>query len=394
MKTNLVISLLGAFQGILLSLFFFVKSRKNIANLMMGIYVFVFSVGLIENWLAGVAGDSIILNILLALVSNSAFLYGPLLYLFVYYLTENQTGFLNKHYIHFSLFALAFLARVATILWGNRSNEPGDDGLAGLIAFEIFVVQVLTYNIVAIKRLNSYYKNILDTYSNIEEKDLGWLRMLLIIVTGIYAFSFLLTHLQAFGIGEVQQYFIVVQLSITIFIYLMSYMVLFRSKLFIPSLKNEEPTNLTNEISALTSVGGNGNAETGGKYRKSGLKPEQASRYLVHLKAMMENEKPFKNSELNIYGLSQMLGISRNHLTQVLNEELKQSFFEFINEHRVREAQELMLNPAYMHMNLPGIAIESGYKSKTTFFSNFKKITGDSPQEWLKKRQNEFKLSG
>ncbi len=36
------------------------------------------------------------------------------------------------------------------------------------------------------------------------------------------------------------------------------------------------------------------------------------------------------------------------------------------------------------HLNLPGIAVEAGYRSKTTFFTNFRKITGHTPQEWVR----------
>ena len=152
MNTPLLISLLGALQGILLAFFFFGKSKGRIVTLMLGFYVFVFSLGLLEEWL-GQQQLSLAGNLFLAFVSNSAFLYGPLLYLFVYYLTTNSRQFKNTHILHFLLFAIAFITRVAMIFQHGRGvKEP--DGAGELIAFEILVIQILLYNIYAIKRLN------------------------------------------------------------------------------------------------------------------------------------------------------------------------------------------------------------------------------------------------
>jgi AraC-like DNA-binding protein len=378
MNTPLLISLLGALQGILLALLFFGKSRGRIVTLMLGFYVLVFSLGLVEEWLGqqqfGLAG-----NLFLAFVSNSAFLYGPLLYLFVYYLTTNTSRFKSIHILHFLLFAIAFITRVAMIIQHGRDvKEP--DGAGELIAFELLVIQILLYNIYAIKRLDRYQHNILQTWSNIDLKDLSWLRRLLLFITGIYAFSFLLTHLLLFGIDDVTPFYILVQVAITVSIYIMSYMVLFRSNLFIPEVRRSieiaaiEEENIVQEPELL-------------RYRKSGLKPEQARKYLEELQSLMDKEKPFKNPDLTVYTLAQLLGISRNHLTQVLNEELKLSFFEFINAYRIEEAKSLLLHPDFAHLNLPGIAVEAGYRSKTTFFTNFRKITGHTPQEWVRNQK-------
>lgn len=374
MNTPLLISLLGALQGILLALLFFVKSRGRIVTLILGFYVLVFSLGLMEEWLnqqqLGLAG-----RLFLAFVSNSAFLYGPLVYLFVYYLTTNTHRFKNIHILHFLLFAVGFIVRVGMIMKNGKDiKEP--DGAGDLIAFEILVVQILLYNIYAIRRLDRYQHNIMETWSNIDQKDLGWLRRLLFLITGIYAFSFLLTHLLLFGIDDVTPYYILVQVAITVSIYLMSYMVLFRSSLFIPEIKRSI------EISVVAE---NENEEPElVRYRKSGLKPDQARKYLEDLQYLMEREKPFRDPDLTVYTLAQQLGISRNHLTQVLNEELKLSFFEFINAYRIEEAKLLLLHPDFAHLNLPGIAVEAGYRSKTTFFTNFRKITGHTPQEWVR----------
>ncbi|MEP7374056.1 MAG: helix-turn-helix domain-containing protein [Chitinophagaceae bacterium] len=382
MKPYLVISLIGSFQGILLSLLFLLKSKKRPATLMLGLYVFTFSVGLLER---GVANHSDFVGgkLLLSLIANSSLLYGPFLYLFVYYLTSGISFFQKRQLIHVFLFFAFFGFDVFIILSGFTPVGEAASAME-LIGFEILVVQILAYNILAIKLLDRHYQTILSTYSAIEERDLRWLKRLLLIITSIYAFSFLLSHLAFFGIKAALNFFIIIQLAITFCIYLMSYMALLRPGMF-ALLKNIRP--IAEVINKNEDVFGpqlpKEDPVNFEKYKKSGLKSVQASQYLSSLKTLMESDKPYMNPELNVHALSHLLGISKNHLTQVLNEHLEMNFFEFINMYRIEEAKKLMLSPAYGQLSLQGIATESGYKSKATFFSNFRKITGLTPLEWL-----------
>lgn len=349
---------------------------------MLGLYVFTFSVGLLER---GVANHSDFVGgkLLLSLIANSSLLYGPFLYLFVYYLTSGISFFQKRQLIHVFLFFAFFGFDVFIILSGFTPVGEAASAME-LIGFEILVVQILAYNILAIKLLDRHYQTILSTYSAIEERDLRWLKRLLLIITSIYAFSFLLSHLAFFGIKAALNFFIIIQLAITFCIYLMSYMALLRPGMF-ALLKNIRP--IAEVINKNEDVFGpqlpKEDPVNFEKYKKSGLKSVQASQYLSSLKTLMESDKPYMNPELNVHALSHLLGISKNHLTQVLNEHLEMNFFEFINMYRIEEAKKLMLSPAYGQLSLQGIATESGYKSKATFFSNFRKITGLTPLEWL-----------
>ena len=234
---SLLLELLGAAQGILLSVSFFLKSRRHPSHLMMGFYLFFFSIGLLETWviknLHGITG-----NIIESLIGNSSFLYGPFLYLFVYFLIHDPSHFRKKILLHFLPFLVFFATDLITIFTGfDRDSNSGQ--LAELIEFELFVVQILLYNLAAILTLKKHHKTILETYSNVEERDLQWLKMLLIVITGTYVFSFTLSHMVLFGIREVNQLFSIVQVLIIICIYFMSYQVLFRPGLFNISIVHE-----------------------------------------------------------------------------------------------------------------------------------------------------------
>jgi AraC-like DNA-binding protein len=392
LKTYLTVSIIGGLQGILLALFFFIKGRKKLAILMLSLYLFVFSAGLFENWIEE-NSHNIFFKVLLSFVGNSSYLYGPFLYLFVHYLVYEINIFRRKDICHFLPFTVFFIAELCIIIFKGDISKNSSDILE-LVQFELLIIQTIIYNLLAIRELKGHYNFILQTYSSIEKRDLNWLKFFLVIITCIYCFSFLLSHLLLFGISKAGNFFFLIQIAITSCIYLMSYVVLSSPHLFVIEEKEEltpELEKVMEDEPAIKELNDTA-MPIEEKYKKSGLKLELAVQHLGLLERLMKEQKLYKNTDLNIQALSLQLGISKNHLTQIINEQLKMNFFEFINSHRIEEAKRLLLNPEYSHLSLTGIAGESGYKSKATFFANFKKVTGLTPLEWQKQNNKATNL--
>lgn len=62
---------------------------------------------------------------------------------------------------------------------------------------------------------------------------------------------------------------------------------------------------------------------------------------------------------------------------------MHQSFYELLNEYRVREAcRRLSDEEHYGHLTIEAISISLGYKSRTTLLNAFKKQTGLTPTEY------------
>jgi AraC-like DNA-binding protein len=95
-------------------------------------------------------------------------------------------------------------------------------------------------------------------------------------------------------------------------------------------------------------------------------------------------QKPYLNEELTLTDLANKLRLTPNQLSFLVNSGIGKNFNDWINEYRVNEVIELMKNPAKRHLNLLGMATESGFNSKTTFNRVFKKVTGKSPSEFYK----------
>ena len=120
------------------------------------------------------------------------------------------------------------------------------------------------------------------------------------------------------------------------------------------------------------------------KYSSSNLKNEDAEKYLKKPQQIMKNDKPYLNEKLTISELAEMVGISRHHLTQILNEHLNKNFYTFINEYRVKQVKEMLLNENKKHYSILAIAYECGFNSKSTFNTLFKKYTGKTPSQFIK----------
>ena len=118
---------------------------------------------------------------------------------------------------------------------------------------------------------------------------------------------------------------------------------------------------------------------TAPKYRKSALSSEQAHRYLEQLSTFMTEKKPYLEPDLKLADLAAEIDIPANHLSQVINQECGQKFFDFVNAYRVELAQSLLKDPAYEHYTILAIAFEAGFNNKASFNRSFKKITGMTP---------------
>lgn len=98
----------------------------------------------------------------------------------------------------------------------------------------------------------------------------------------------------------------------------------------------------------------------------------------------MQTNKPFLDPDLSLSSLARQVGLNRNQLSQLINDGIGENFYDFINKYRVEEVKRLMTDPQKQNYNLLGIAVEAGFKSKSTFNLIFKRFTGLTPTEYRK----------
>ncbi|MEQ9424885.1 MAG: helix-turn-helix domain-containing protein [Cyclobacteriaceae bacterium] len=102
------------------------------------------------------------------------------------------------------------------------------------------------------------------------------------------------------------------------------------------------------------------------------------------LQTYLLDQKLFKKHNLGIQELAARVGIKDKVLGEYFLHEHRTNFQNFLNILRVEEFKELSRNPDYSNLSIYGIANESGFKSKATFYRAFKKKEGITPNEYLK----------
>lgn len=106
------------------------------------------------------------------------------------------------------------------------------------------------------------------------------------------------------------------------------------------------------------------------------------------LNQIMEKEKLYLQNDITLPQLAKAIGISSHDLSYVINKGFNKTFFTLINSYRITEAKRLLLSEDHTHFNILGIAYNSGFNSKSTFNSAFKKETGFSPSEFIKRTKS------
>ncbi|HVW95275.1 MAG TPA: helix-turn-helix domain-containing protein [Mucilaginibacter sp.] len=125
------------------------------------------------------------------------------------------------------------------------------------------------------------------------------------------------------------------------------------------------------------------------KAHADALAPEETAAYIALLKNAMEVDKAYLDPTLTLGKLADRLNISARTISAVLNRELTKGFSEFVNEYRVNEVKQKMLQPENSHITIAGLAFESGFNSVATFqrvFKNFEQIT---PKQFITACKNQ-----
>ena len=109
-------------------------------------------------------------------------------------------------------------------------------------------------------------------------------------------------------------------------------------------------------------------------------------RYKTLIEQYLNEKKPFLQTT---YSLEQMVidtQIPRYILSAFINREYGMGFREFLNRYRVDYFKSNLNKLSWNNLTLEAIAEECGFQSRSTFINNFKKITGQTPSDFLKNK--------
>jgi len=118
------------------------------------------------------------------------------------------------------------------------------------------------------------------------------------------------------------------------------------------------------------------------KYAKSGLSNEQLLEYKDRLDQVMQSQQVYLRSDLTLPKLAETVDCSVNHLSQVINSGFGISFFDYLNQHRIEHARELLTTIEGQNGAILNIAFTVGFNSNSAFYAAFKKSVGQTPAQY------------
>jgi AraC-like DNA-binding protein len=114
---------------------------------------------------------------------------------------------------------------------------------------------------------------------------------------------------------------------------------------------------------------------------------DNKSKDIIHLnklKDIVEREHLYRNPDLSLTDVAKKMQLSPGYLSQLINTNLKISFTGLINTYRVEEVKKLVMDESFEQYSLLAIGLEAGFKSKSAYYTLFKKETGLTPNEYKK----------
>ena len=118
------------------------------------------------------------------------------------------------------------------------------------------------------------------------------------------------------------------------------------------------------------------------------LTPDMAA-LAQRLEAHMAREQSYLDPSLTLKGLARRLSVGERELSTTLNHQLGLHFFDYVNQCRIRHAQALILEDQARSGTLLDIAYASGFNSKSSFNTAFRKHAGQTPSAFRASAEND-----
>jgi len=371
-----IIFLFAGIQGLFVALvLFFVRKENRFNNNLLALLIFLFSVTLIEYvlyWTHYIQWFPHMMNV----SAPFPFLFGVLLYYYFNHIFEapkkNKVNLLHLlPFLIYFLFLLPYYLSTASTkqewLHGNMMapslfHWPGISFKMNRIFPWLMIVHMSFYAFVIYRRVHPL------TLTNHEVRNwFNWLFTLFLFFIISFSSYYILVQFPFFN--RIWDYMI--SFAMMFFIYFIAWFGYLQPRVFSGFTLNESLTKLA-------------------PYMDSLLDNDTSKEILQKLETAMRTDKLYRDNDLRLDKLAGILGVSKHHLSQVINQQTGMNFFEYINHHRIEEAKQLLSATSKKELNIIEIAYEVGFNNKVSFNTAFKKITGKTPTNF--RNENLFEL--
>ncbi len=332
-------SALGAFNGVILGIyFFFFTKKKYLTNYFLGALLFALSIRIAKSVFVYFHPE--LPKMYLQFGLTACFFIGPCLYYFLKSAVE-EIKVMPKSWKFMFLFWGTVIVAAGILYPYEYYPEIWRGYFIKIIYFQWFVY--IVFSAIAIRA-------IIKKIGNRKEKTTPsemWFGMLFLGNFLLFLFYFLAI------MGAPGATYISGAVVFSFILYLIISILLYRKK--------------TDDLFLL-------NAQ-----KISGKKIDSAEAIIISekLENIMNDKSLYKNPNLNLQDLSKEINISSHQLSQFLNNNLGKNFTSFVNEFRINEACRIITSSD--KLTLESVGYDVGFNSKSTFFAAFKKHTGTTP---------------
>lgn len=223
-----------------------------------------------------------------------------------------------------------------------------------------FNIGIITYTF---KILKKHENNVVNYYSDLEQKTLWWIKSILYVFIGFHILWVTEDIISLFN-EELPDFFAMASTFATCtLIYWIGYKGMSQPEIFNNTLFKED--TLPEPLIPI---------------EKTATPNACDLKEFNILKEKIAQEKLYTNAKLNLRSLAIHLGIKEKELSRIINTQT--NFYQLINSLRVAEFKELIKSPKATQLSLLGLAYEAGFSSKSTFYSTFKKLEGMTPKQY------------
>ena len=365
------------------------KNNDRIPNVLIALFVFFHSVliadlGLFSSNFRFQMPNSLFVS------TTFSFLYGPLLY-FYFKRTTTNYKFKVRDVLHlipsiilliyiFPYYLLSLDEKLHLMLNAKKYLIPGGRFIFISKATSLLIYAFLVFRIY--KKQSSLLK---------ERLDLKKWQYYISTFFSAYVISYVIYGLSVLRVIELPSLVYLQGAILSSLVLYIAYRAFTRPALFL--IYNNKETD--NEIPLLKEKSNKShqNNSCADKYLKSGLTNDYSLELKEDLLYLLNNRKIFKTNNLTLEKLSIELETNRHNASQVINEHFNMNFFELINQHRIREAKQILEEDLDNNMNIIDVAYEVGFNNKVTFNKSFKKETGLTPSQYRSKNKGKIRLN-
>lgn len=114
------------------------------------------------------------------------------------------------------------------------------------------------------------------------------------------------------------------------------------------------------------------------------LHPELVNQLKEKLDNLICNERVYMREDLTLKELSDLIDTSVHNLSWLLNDVYEQCFYDFINTLRIKAFAAKIEDGEHIKKTILALALEVGFKSKSTFNKSFKSVYQTTPSNYIK----------